>query len=428
MRRMTPRKLLTVSLIIVFVVLVLPLYAIRGLNDSLDHARGTGTVGGIDFKAYYIAAEMLRSGKDFYDVRQQAEEVQARGLPLNESYYIYPPLLAMVFVPLTALPMQQAAQVWFFLNMALYGLSLVIVSRTLDLGRRSDVLPLLWILAFLFPPALFTLYKGQVNIVILLLLAVTYWLCSRDRQVLAGLALGVATMVKIIPVLLLPYAFWRRRYALGVTAVGTICVLSVLGLLIVGVGPHRTYLAWVLPSLGQPRPNPANQSLGGFLSLLLVENPYVNSLANDPLLWRMATFTASAAVVAAVIITLWHHSSHTAGRDLEFALMVAVMPLVSNIAWVDLFVLLIIPYAVFLTHALRHGIGKPWTILATISAICIAFPRLQDLLIGLGTRYEPFLRNPFVMGSPLYGLILLCVATAATLWEVPNQESSRAAR
>ena len=121
MRGMTPRKLLTLSLLVILVVLVLPLYAIRGLNDSLDHARGTGTVGGIDFKAYYVAADMLRSGKDFYDVRQQAEEVQARGLPLNESYYIYPPLLAILFVPLIALPMQQAAQVSDFTAFMMLG-------------------------------------------------------------------------------------------------------------------------------------------------------------------------------------------------------------------------------------------------------------------------------------------------------------------
>ena len=85
MRGMTPRKLLTVSLIVIFVVLVLPLYAIRGLNDSLDHARGTGTVGGIDFKAYYIAADMLRRGKDFYDWHLQTEDVLARGLSLVSS-------------------------------------------------------------------------------------------------------------------------------------------------------------------------------------------------------------------------------------------------------------------------------------------------------------------------------------------------------
>jgi 4-amino-4-deoxy-L-arabinose transferase-like glycosyltransferase len=423
MRRMTPRKLLNVSLVVVFVLLVLPLYAIRGLNDSLDHARGTGTVGGIDFKAYYIAADMLRWGEDFYDVRQQAEQVQARGLPLNESYYIYPPLLAIVFVPLTALPMQQAAQVWFFLNMALYGLCLVVISRALKLSRHSEILPLLWILAFLFPPALFTLYKGQVNIVILLLLVVTYWLCARDRQVLAGLTLGVATMIKIVPVLLLPYAFWRRKYTLGLTALGTILIVGILGLVIVGAGPHRTFLASVLPSLAQPRPNPANQSLGGFLSLLLVENPYADPLVRNPSLWRALTLSGSALLVLGVVLVLWHGRARTSRTDLEFALIVATLPLVSNIGWVDLFVLLVFPYAVLLKHALQGRMRMRWKVSSIISAVCISFPRLQDLFTNLVARDESLLRNPVSMGLPFFGLILLWAATAAALWESPDRES-----
>jgi hypothetical protein len=427
MRRVSPQKLLNICMIMVFVVLVLPLYALRGLNDSLDHARGTGTVGGIDFKAYYIAADMLRSGQDFYDVQQQAQEVEARGLPPNESFYIYPPLLAILFVPLTALPLQQAAQVWFFLNMALYGLALVIISRELDLGRHTRMSPLLLVLAFLFPPALFTLYKGQVNMVILLLLAVTLWLYLREHQALAGISIGVASMIKVIPILLLPYFLWRRRYLLCLTAVATIVVIALLGLIVVGWGPHRTYLSSVVPSLAQPRPNPGNQSLGGFFSLLLVENPYVDGLANDPRLWRVATLSATALVIAGVVLILWLRRERTR-RDLEFALIVAVLPLVTNIAWVDLFVLLILPYGVLLNCLFQGQIRKRWVVLAAISAICITFPRLQDLFTNLVARYEPLLRNPFIMGLPLCGLILLCLATAATLWEAPRQEPPHAAR
>lgn len=423
MCRMTPQKLLTLSLTIVFVVLVIPLYAIRGLNESLDHARGTGTVGGIDFKAYYIAADMLRSGKDFYDVGQQAEEVQARGLPLNESYYIYPPLLAILFVPLTALPIQQAAQVWFFLNMALYGLSLFVIARALDLRSHGGILPLLWVLAFLFPPALFTLYKGQVNIVILFLVASTFWLCLRDRQALSGLALGVASMIKVIPIFLLPYLFWRRKYVLTLTATLTILCLALLGLLIVGSGPHRTYLSTVLPSLAQPRPNPANQSVGGFVSLLLIENPYTAYLTHNPPLWRAVTVSASVLLVAGVSYVFWRRRQRIPKTDLDFALVVATLPLIANIAWIDLFVLLVFPYAVLLKHALHRWMRTHWMVMSAISLVSVSFPRLQDLFTNLIDEQASWVRNPFAVGLPFLGLILLWAATAATLWESTHQES-----
>jgi hypothetical protein len=422
MRRLTPQKLLNICLIVVFVCLVLPLYVVKGLNDSLDHARGTGTVGGIDFKAYYIAADMLRTGKDFYDVEQQSQEVEARGLPLNESFYIYPPLLAILFVPLTALPIHTAAQVWFFLNLAFYGLSLLIIWRALDLGRLSTNLPLLWTLAFIFPPALLTLYKGQVNILILLLLAITYWLYIRGSDGASGAALGVAAMIKVIPICLLPYFAWKRKYTLCLATVATIAIIGILGLLIVGTGPHRTYVSSVLPSLAQPRPNPSNQSLGGFFSLLFIENPFSNNLAHSETLWKVATVASSVLLVLAVMFTLWRCKDAVISIDLEFSLIVATLPLLANIAWVDLFVLLVIPYAVLYKHALQGQMTRRWMLLSIVSVLCISFPRVQDLFTNLVGRYDSFLRNPFVMGVPFYGLIILWMATATTLWAAVKQE------
>jgi hypothetical protein len=157
MRRIPPRKLLNTSLIVAFPALVLSLCAVKGLNDSLYRSRGTLTVGGMDSKAYYIAADMPRSGKDLYDVEHQTQEVSAGGLPLNESYYIYPPLIEIVFVPLTALSMERAAQMMFFLNLGSYCLSLILVCRSLRLRHLSRVPSPLWIVGSLFPTALFTL-------------------------------------------------------------------------------------------------------------------------------------------------------------------------------------------------------------------------------------------------------------------------------
>jgi hypothetical protein len=421
MRRLTPQKLLNVCLIIVFLCLVLPLYAVKGISDSMDHAQGTGAVGGIDFKAYYIAADMLRQGKDFYDVEQQIQEVQARGLPLNESFYIYPPLLAILFVPLTVLPMNAAAQVWFFLNVALYGASLFVLWKALGLGRWSKNLPLLWTLAFLFPPALYTIYKGQVNILLLLLLALTYWLHTKGSQRLAGAALGVATMVKVVPVLLLPYFAWRRQYTLCLATVVTISFIGVLGLMVIGIDPHLTYVSSVLPSLAQPRPNPSNQSLGGFFSLLLIDNSYSDNLAHDETLWKAAVLTSSALLVIAVVLAMWHGRSSAISADLEFSLIVSTAPLLANIAWVDLLVLLIFPYEVLYKRALQGNMSVRWILLTILSVLCISFPRLQDLFTNLVARSDALLRNPFAMGVPFYGVLLLWITTIAALWSVGKE-------
>ena len=419
-------------MILIFLLLVLPLYVNRGLIDSLDHALDTGTVGGIDFKAYYIAADMLRRGQDFYDVELQTQEVLARGLPLNQSFYIYPPLLAIAFVPLTMLPIQTAAQFWFFFNLTLYGLSLAVITRALRLDRLTSILPLLWILAFLFPPALFTMYKGQVNILLLLLLALTYWLYRKGRERMAGVALGLAVMIKIVPLLLLLYFLWKRRYVLSLAAICTIIAIGALGLVIVGPGPHQTYIGEVIPVLVEPRPNPANQSLGGFLSLLLVENVYTDHFIHSPGLWRALTWIFSLAfLLAAVAIT---GPSRTGGlrTELEVALVIATLPLVANIAWVDMFVLLLFPYAVLLKYFLilrdpgpigkldAHPDRRPRLRRALLACMCasvvlVSSPRFLDLLVGLAGWQIWLTRNALFLSLPFFGLLILWTSLALIL-------------
>ena len=432
MKRLSPSRLLNISMILIFLLLVLPLYVNRGVSDSLDHARDTGTVGGIDFKAYYIAADLMRRGQDFYDVELQTQEVLAQGLPLNQSFYIYPPLLAIAFVPLTALSMQTAAQLWFFVNLTLYGLSLAVISRALRLDRLTRMLPLLWVLAFLFPPALFTMYKGQVNILLLLLLALTYWLYRKGRERMAGVALGLAVMIKIVPLLLLLYFLWKRRYVLSLAAICTIIAIGALGLVIVGPGPHQTYIGEVIPLLAEPRPNPANQSLGGFLSLLLVENAYTDHVVHSPGLWKALTWIFSLAfVLAAGAIT---RPSRTEGlrMELEVALVIATMPLVANIAWVDMFVLLLFPYAVLLNYLLiwrdseltgrlgAHPDRRPRLRRALLACVCasvvfVGSPRFLDLLAGFAGWQSWLTRNALFLSLPFFGLLILWMSLALIL-------------
>jgi uncharacterized membrane protein len=108
---------------------------------------------------------------------------------------------------------------------------------------------------------------------------------------------------------------------------------------------------------------------------------------------------------------------------LEFALIVVTLPLVTNIGWVDLFVLLVFPYATLLKHALQGQMRMRWIASSIISAVCVSFPRLQDLFTNLVGSHESMVRSPLAMGLPFFGLILVWAATAATLRESPGQES-----
>lgn len=414
MRACTPRRLLNIGILVIIAFLVLSIYIDLGLRASLDHIEGRGTVGGIDFKAYYLAAHLLQRRENFYDVKAQEEAMISFGLPLNDSLYIYPPLLAILFLPLTTLSLSRAAQVWFLFNLALYGLALVILVKSTGLDTLKEKIAPLILLAFLFAPVLFTLYKGQVNIAILFLLALTYWFCQRGNLAWAGVSLACATMIKVVPGLLIVYFLWKREYVVVWAAMGTIAIIGILGLVIAGPSVHHTFFRSVLPALGAPRPNPSNQSLGGYLSLLLVPNPFTSCILNSPPLWKLLTTLLSLLLIA--WIPILSPRAKREGWDLEVSLVVASIPLVSQIAWVDLYTLFLLPYAVLARYLLQGEGGRIDVALVASSFLLLNSPRLVDLWTNYVARYDWLLGNPFFLGLPLYGAIALWLVVAHMCW------------
>jgi len=412
-RACTPWRLLNISIFVIIALLILPLYIDLGLRASLDHIEGRGTVGGIDFKAYYLAAHLLKKGEDFYDVKAQEEAMISFGLPLNDSLYIYPPLLAILFLPLTALSLGQAAQVWFLFNLALYWLTLAILVKSTDLDTLKEKIAPLILLAFLFVPVLFTLHKGQVNIAILFLLALICWFYKRGNLAWVGVSLACATMIKVVPGLLILYFLWKREYVVVWAAIGTIAIIGILGLIIAGPSVHHTFFS-ALPALGAPRPNPNNQSLGGYLSLFLIPNPFTGYILNNPLLWKLLTTSFSFLLLLLTLILC--PRAEREKWDLEVSLVVATIPLVSQIGWVDLYTLFILPYTVLARYLLQRKGRRIDVALAASSFLFLNSPRLLDLWTNYVARYDWLLGNPFFLGLPFYGAIAVWLVLARMCW------------
>jgi len=90
--------------------------------------------------------------------------------------------------------------------------------------------------ALAFAPATYNYWHGQINPVIFLLLAISYWAYVRDRELTAGVLLGLAAGIKIAPVIFL-IVLIRRRWWRGTAAmVSTGVVTLIPGTLAVGVG------------------------------------------------------------------------------------------------------------------------------------------------------------------------------------------------
>lgn len=160
-----------------------------------------GNVG--DFYHFYEAARAMSAGEDIY--------LSGRG------GYIYPPLVAFLFQPLSVLSAEHAALGWLLINATLTALALFVCVREM-LRRFSAPLDLLTVSAVALLTAVLTADKiksifnlGQTDVFMILGFALGLrWL---DRRPLAaGIALGVAASVKYLSIIALPYLILRRRW------------------------------------------------------------------------------------------------------------------------------------------------------------------------------------------------------------------------
>jgi hypothetical protein len=417
---MTPRKLLEICFWLIIVLLVIPLYASMGWNYSMDRAAGHQNIGGADFKAYYVAGQLAQEGKDIYDQDLQLARAAAHGVAPDKSFYIYPPFFALLMIPISSFSIEVAARIWFFFNLGLFGATVAILLSAFQIRRGIPF----WVMgSLLFTPVSYSLHMGQINIVILFLLAAAYALFKRGYEGRAGTAVGTAAMLKVAPGALAAYFLWKRKYRTFLSGVAMMVLLALAAVIVIealgGMGWSSLvrYLAEVLPSLSQPRANPSNQSFNGLFSLTLLSNPYFTPVVDSPALWRIMVAACTLLLAGG---TVWLIPRRERGTmDLELALVVTALLPIASISWTSMLTLLLFPYAALAGRWLRRPQGWSMTLCITSFAL-INSQRILDVIAGWDGA-NSWVFGPWAFGSalptklPLLGTLLVWGAVALTL-------------
>jgi hypothetical protein len=169
----------------------------------------------MDFSAFYAAGQAAAAGLSPY------ENHVARVPPIwdgvdtyRHSRFLYPPLVARLFQPLTLLGYLKAKLVWMLLCLAALSGALWIAARLAGVIRRPRALLAVGILAAGYHPLLTLLERGQSDsITLLLLVAALAWTARDHRAWLGpGLLLALATLLKLHCVFVLPFVLIRRRF------------------------------------------------------------------------------------------------------------------------------------------------------------------------------------------------------------------------
>ncbi len=306
----------------------------------------------VDYPVYVIAAQGFLRGEDVY-AWQPADYARAAadlGFARYESPYRYPPLTALLVAPLLAAP-HGGLWLWSGLQTAAW----LLAARILG-GLASDPCRrrLIWVAGGLLTPFFVSLYAGQVNPLVTLLVVAAVVTAGRDRATLGGILLGLSLMLKPLGAAVAALTVWAGRWP---AVAGTIAGAALgLGLPVAVFGPRAFSLGGSGLSAVAPAYPPA-QSLPGLAARWLTGHPYGFSLVNDPDAARWVSLLLSAGVLAATFAACWPVGRDGQWFQLRAGLITVAVLLANPATWYHHGTMLSIPLAVLIGRAGHRPVG-----------------------------------------------------------------------
>jgi len=350
------------------------------LAAAWEVGRSLGRLDGVVFTGYTQVGEVVLQGGDPY------------GLPINT----WPPfflflaaglaLLARVSLPLALLLWQlgSVATVWGSCRL----MARLVGEEPAPFTSSAVLVPVLMTARLLQEH----LQHTQINLYVMFLVLLAFYLFQRRREPLGGLVLATATSLRAVPLLFLPYLLYKRAWRAAAWTAAFLLVLNVV-LPLVTFGPATMAERWTswrtraAVETNDPTPVYPNQSLLSAMKRLLT----VEGSARDPLRYPVASWPTTRVVhlfygvVTAVIIALAlafrRNPPGLADPSVfsEVAVALCLMTLVSPLAWKAHFVTLLAGYWLVWRVIQGRKARLPW-VMWWASFVCLTLT--APLLIG----------------------------------------------
>jgi alpha-1,2-mannosyltransferase len=351
-------------------------------------------VGSADLDVYRHGASTLLHGGSLYG-RAFAAGTHAK-LP-----FTYPPFAGIAALPLLPLPETLTAELWGIATIAMLAWC-VRVSFWQGLERRpsrSDVIVALLTASFLASrPVYDHLADGQVDI-LLMTLCFADTLSTRPRWP-RGLLVGVATAIKLVPGIFIPYLWVTGRRKAAALAAATFVACEAVAAM-VDPGDSRRY--WTHLVFDTERPGRTagykNQSLRGILLRVLAPQ-------------GRAILLAAAALALALVGLALARRATTRGDVVTGATLAGLTGvLASPVSWIHATVWIIPALGVLAGGFVSRT--RVWAAAAATAALLASLPYVPNVVHGLS-------RPVVVLLQRSYGLI--CLLLLVTL---PIMRTSR---
>jgi alpha-1,2-mannosyltransferase len=182
----------------------------------------------IDLQVYRAGGQAVGDGTPLY-----------AGGVLLDLPFVYPPFAALVFVPLSLLPLPVLKVAWTVANLALLVFVVRRSATVLSWRPRPAVVALLTAVVLALDPVRTTLYLGQINVVLLALVLADL---TGRRGRLRGVGVGLAAALKLTPLLFVAYLLLTGRGRAAATAVTTFAAAVGVGFVL---APAESATYWL---------------------------------------------------------------------------------------------------------------------------------------------------------------------------------------
>lgn len=385
-----PRHVLLLAVVLIY----LPFFYLYGVKlAGIEH---------VDFPSFYFAAQLAFD----QHTSPYAPDVLARAAGLDQRIYpyLYPPTSLPFFYPLTLFDYETAKRLMLGINhIVLLGWTYFFLCKVLrlELKTTTGMAAAFFFLIYLgsFDAVITNLDHGQVNLIVIAALSVSWYALQRERPHLAAGSLAIAIVLKTYPVLFLPLLLRRGRYRtlawVGVWLLGFV----VLATATLPVEVWRDWAVNVAPTGGYAQTpdglfspaRAANQSINGFVSRLFLPNEFHFTPFPDPQLARLAAYALAILIVGASLLLIFSAArlpQPARVLDLEFALVLLMMYLVAPLSWFHHLIYVLPAVFVALYRLLPWERSYLWMAVAAGSALLLAwdlpygYPSLGESLAG----------------------------------------------
>lgn len=314
---------------------------------------------GQDFASYYYAVGAAAQGLDPYDRRQLGTLAKEDGARKSVFPFLYPPPFLLTMTWSLPMSLQSAYLTWFWLN------GLFLLAALLALWRwlpEPATMAAIGIVLATFTPIYDNQLMGQANLPVLAAMLWGLYLVERRHPVSGGALMGLASMMKMSPALMVAWWMYRRNWTAVLSASAAAALLSLAALPLVGWDAQLRFYRDVLPGFARGDYN------GLFISIL---HPGNHSLPNlwaqlfdaERRLTGLAQILAAATTLGLLGLLAWklrRQAPDLLGAAAAAAAVSVMMLLIPVYAYEHHLVQMIFPLVVTSVALARGRLGRGW--------------------------------------------------------------------